>query len=67
MAQDHERRLVPLGTALEHIHQVGVRVVLHVFTVNLQDNVPLQELGAARVVHDQLNNGPNGRLACRDT
>ena len=65
LSEYKEGGLVSLGAALQDVHQVGVRVVLNVLTIHLQENVPLLQLGAARVVHNQLHNGAQGRLACR--
>lgn len=65
LTQDQEGGLVPLGAPLEHIHQISVGVVLDILPVHLQEDVPLGQLGAARVVHDQLHHWTQWRLTCR--
>lgn len=64
-SQDEEGGLVPLGTALEHVNQVSVGIVLNVLPVHLQEHVSVGQLGAARVVHDLLHNRTKLGLACR--
>ena len=62
---DEEGGLVALGAALEDIDQVRVGVVLHVLPVDLQQHIPLPQLCAAGVVHDQLHHGTKLRLTCK--
>lgn len=55
LAEDKEGSLVSLGTPLQHVHQVTVRVILNPLSIHLQQDISLTKLGTARVVHDKLH------------